>query len=240
MQICGKLQRQQSIDVDTVCALVQTCECHLASLRRTYSPTILLLNWQQQKNNKDDDDRWMREAARRRQKNNNMGKSAFKRFKSILETINIVYLSQQLLHNPSPALCVGVRQLLSYLLYLERISHQLFLTFFHKTHWCMNKRLATRSLTRYYDLTTVYDVSIDKLHVWWARALQTWTSVQFFCCSLLPGMVFFFFFVSCMQEQQQTIDSRCRAHRRRCQMYNASALLPFKNINGIRNNIILH
>lgn len=87
-------------------------------------------------NNKDDDDRWMREAATRRQKNNNnnnMGKSAFKRSKSILETINIVYLSQQLLHSRFLTLCVCVRAFVLPL-YLERISHQLFLTFFHKTH----------------------------------------------------------------------------------------------------------
>lgn len=34
-----------------------------------------------------------------------MGKSAFKRFNSILETINIVYLFQQLLHKPLTPLC---------------------------------------------------------------------------------------------------------------------------------------
>lgn len=128
-----------------VCAI---CECHLASLKRTYYPAILLLNWQQQKNNKDDDDR----SVRKREKK--MEKSAFKRFNSILETINIVYRSQQLLHRLlllfhkllgclgiALALCLREGEVCAFVLPWTNFTSTVS-DIFAQTHWCMNKRLA--------------------------------------------------------------------------------------------------
>lgn len=135
-----------------------------------------------------------------------MGKSAFKRSESILETINIVYLPQQLLHSPSLPLCCVLSELLSYLFTLNEFRINCFWHFSTNALMHEQKTCNPFSLTRYYALTTVYDVSIDKLHVWWAPALHTvvntWTSVQFF---LLPESDFFSSF-SCIQEQQQTIE----------------------------------
>lgn len=125
------------------------------------------------------------------------------------------------------ALCCVLSELLSYLFTLNEFHINCFWHFSTNALMHEQKTCNPFSLTRHYALTTVYDVSIDKLHVCWAPALHTVVEHMNFCAIFSsPGIVFFFFFIflySRTTANNRAVDAehivdaaRCTTHRLFC------------------------